>query len=155
LNYSYEYPRPAVSADIAVFRQFDNALQILLIRRKNPPYQGMWALPGGFMEMHETLEDTAARELLEETGLMGVELRQFRTFSQVNRDPRTRVITTVYYGTVSYENSHASGGDDAEKAEWFPASDLPPLGFDHREIISLILNDQQIATPDVAVVESP
>jgi 8-oxo-dGTP diphosphatase len=142
LNYRYEYPRPAVSADIAVFRKVGEVLQILLICRKNPPYKGMWALPGGFMEMDETLEETAARELFEETGLQGVELKQFRTFSQVNRDPRTRVITTVYYGIVSFENSHAFGGDDAEHAEWFPVNDLPPLGFDHREIICLILNDQ-------------
>jgi len=100
----------------------------------------MWALPGGFMEMDETLDDTATRELFEETGLKGVELKQFRTFSQVNRDPRTRVITTVYYGMVSNENSHASGGDDAEQAEWFPVSDLPLLGFDHKEIIRMILD---------------
>jgi 8-oxo-dGTP diphosphatase len=140
LNYSYEYPRPAVSADIAVFRQVDQLLEILLIRRKNPPFQGMWALPGGFMEMDETLEDTAARELLEETGLKDVELEQFRTFSQVDRDPRTRVITTVYFGMVAVEDSDATGGDDAEHAQWFPINELPPLGFDHQEIIHSILS---------------
>ena len=91
------------------------------------------------MEMDETLEQTAGRELREETGLKEITLQQFKTFSQVNRDPRTRVITTVYWGIVPLENSMAFGGDDAEKAAWFPVSDLPPLGFDHTEIISGII----------------
>jgi 8-oxo-dGTP diphosphatase len=141
LNYSYEYPRPAVSADIAVLRESSQSMEILLILRKNPPFQGMWALPGGFLEIDETLEETAARELEEETGLNGIDLKQFKTFSNVDRDPRTRVITTVFYGMVSRENSLAKGGDDAEKAEWFSVNDLPPLGFDHFEIIhQIILN---------------
>ena len=136
LNYSYEYPRPAVSADIAVFRKAGQNLEILLIRRKNPPFQGMWALPGGFMEINETLEETAARELEEETGLKNIDLKQFKTFSNVDRDPRTRVVTTVFYGMVTMENSTAKGGDDAEKAEWFPLDKLPKVGFDHGKIIS-------------------
>jgi len=140
LSYTYEYERPAVSADIAVFRYESHVFQILLIRRKNQPYQGMWALPGGFMEMDETLEEAAARELEEETGLKNLDLKQFSTFSQVDRDPRTRVITTVYYGIVSKENSLAKGGDDAELAEWFPVNDLPQLGFDHKIIIGLLLD---------------
>jgi 8-oxo-dGTP diphosphatase len=139
LNYTYPYPRPAVSADIVVFRQEGQSLQVLLIRRKNPPYQGMWAFPGGFMEMDETLEETAARELEEETGLKNVDLKQFKTFSQVDRDPRTRVITTVFYGKVSMESSKAKGGDDAERAEWFSLENLPPLGFDHEQIIEMLL----------------
>ena len=87
------------------------------------------------MEIDESLEETAVRELEEETGLQNVELKQFKTFSQVNRDPRTRVITTVFYGKVSNENSEATGGDDAEKAEWFDLDNLPALGFDHLNII--------------------
>jgi len=141
LNYSYEYPRPAVSADIAVFRQEGQSKQILLICRKNPPFQGMWALPGGFMEIDETVEEAATRELEEETGLTDVDLKQFKTFSQVDRDPRTRIVTVVFYGSVSFENSVATGGDDAEGAEWFALDDLPPLGFDHNQIIDLILTD--------------
>lgn len=90
--------------------------------------------------MDESLEETAARELEEETGIRGVELRQFKTFSQVNRDPRTRVVTTVYYGTVTDDHSEAVGGDDAETAAWFPVLELPSLGFDHREIIGLLLS---------------
>jgi 8-oxo-dGTP diphosphatase len=138
LNYCYEYPRPAVSADIAVFRQSGLQWQILLIRRKNDPHKGKWALPGGFMEIDETLEQTAARELEEETGLENVTLEQFRTFSQLDRDPRTRVITTVYFGITSVENSMVSGGDDAEEAAWYPVDELPEVAFDHKEIIGLI-----------------
>lgn len=94
------------------------------------------------MEIDEILEETAARELFEETGLQGIDLMQFRTFSQINRDPRTRVITTVFYGMASDENSRATGGDDAELAEWFPVNDLPPLGFDHGDIIRFILDEK-------------
>jgi len=140
LNYTYEFPRPAVSADIAVFRKAGQPLEILLIKRKNPPFQGIWALPGGFMEIDETLEETAARELEEETGLKNVELQQFKTFSQVDRDPRTRIVTTVFFGIVPPENSVAMGGDDAESAEWFNVDDMPPLGFDHRQIIGILLD---------------
>jgi 8-oxo-dGTP diphosphatase len=100
----------------------------------------MWALPGGFMEIDETLEETAARELEEETGLKNVELKQLKAFSQVDRDPRTRVVTVVFYGMVSMENSLATGGDDAERAEWFSVESLPQLGFDHVQIIGLMLD---------------
>jgi 8-oxo-dGTP diphosphatase len=140
MTFCYEYPRPALSADIAVFRQSGDAMQVLLVLRKNQPYQGMWAMPGGFMEIDETLEQTASRELEEETGLKDIALKQFMTFSQVNRDPRTRVVTTVYYGTATAEESIVKGGDDAEEARWFDLKGLPPLGFDHANIIALLLN---------------
>ena len=91
------------------------------------------------MEIDETLEETATRELEEETGLKNVELKQFKTFSQVDRDPRTRIVTTVFFGIVPPENSVATGGDDAESAEWFNVDDLPPVGFDHARIIGLLL----------------
>jgi 8-oxo-dGTP diphosphatase len=139
LSYCYDYERPAVSADIAVFRRQGNSLQILLILRKNEPYRGMWALPGGFMEINETLEQTAVRELEEETGLKDIELTQFRTFSQVDRDPRTRIITTVFFGEASAENTEAKGGDDAAEAKWYDIDHLPALGFDHAHIIELII----------------
>jgi 8-oxo-dGTP diphosphatase len=153
VSYCYEYPRPSVSADIAVFRKESAGLQVLLIKRKNQPYQGMWAMPGGFMEIDETLEQTAVRELEEETGLRNIELKQFGTFSQMNRDPRTRVVTTVYYGIAELENSAAIGGDDAELAEWFAVGNLPEMAFDHGKIIGMILNDKQVAAADVTVVK--
>ena len=139
MSYCYDYPRPSVSVDMAIFRKKSGGPEILLIRRKYPPYKDMWALPGGFVEIDETLEQAAIRELQEETGLTGIKLQQFRAFSEVNRDPRTRVITVVFYGKVAMENSEVSWGDDAEQAEWFPIKDLPSLGFDHHEIISLLL----------------
>jgi 8-oxo-dGTP diphosphatase len=137
--YCYEYPRPSLSADIAIFRKNGNVPEILLIRRKNPPYQGMWSIPGGFMEIDETLEQTAARELEEETGLKGVNLRQVRACSRVDRDPRTRVVTVLFTGEVEMEHSEVTGGDDAESAEWFPLNELPPLGFDHDEMVALLI----------------
>lgn len=140
MSFTYEYERAANSADAAVFRKNGRQLEILLILRKNPPYQGMWALPGGFMEIDESLEETAVRELEEETGLKIPGLKQYKTFSQVNRDPRTRVITTVFYGMADFHQSFAEGGDDAEEARWFPVRDLPALGFDHKDIISGILS---------------
>lgn len=87
------------------------------------------------MEIDETLEQTAARELEEETGLSGIGLVQFGTYSQLHRDPRTRVITTVYYGITTMENSNAAGGDDAAEARWYYLNDLPELAFDHQDII--------------------
>ena len=91
------------------------------------------------MEIDETLEETAARELEEETGLKNVALKQFKAFSQVNRDPRTRIVTLVFYGIVNKEESGATAGDDAEQAEWFSVDQIPPLGFDHRQIIEQLL----------------
>lgn len=140
MQYCYDYPRPCLSADMAVFRRNGDHLEILLVLRKNTPYQGMWSLPGGFMEMDETLEQTASRELEEETGLKNVEMRQFRAFSSVDRDPRARVVTVLFTGNVEMEESEAVGGDDAESAAWFPINDLPPLGFDHDEMISLLIS---------------
>jgi 8-oxo-dGTP diphosphatase len=139
LNYTYEYPRPALAADIAVLRKNGSVLEILLIQRKFPPYQGCWALPGGFMEIDETLEEAAVRELEEETGLKNVELRQLHAFSQVDRDPRTRVVTVVFYGVVPFENSFAISGDDAENAAWYDVDNLPPLAFDHPSVMKLLM----------------
>ena len=139
MPYCYDYPRPSLSVDMAIFRKKSDGPEVLLIKRKFPPYEGMWALPGGFVEIDETLEQAAARELEEETGLTGIILKQFRAFSDVNRDPRTRVITVVFYGKVTAENTEVTGGDDAEQAEWFPVNNLPSLGFDHHKIISLVL----------------
>ncbi len=137
MTYSYEYPRPAVTADIIILKTINNQQSILLIERKYPPYEGMWALPGGFMGMDETLEEAALRELQEETGITGVELKQFHTFSKVQRDPRHRTITTVFIGytdgTISIE-----AGDDAAQAQWFPMDELPPLAFDHVEVMDLL-----------------
>jgi 8-oxo-dGTP diphosphatase len=111
---------------------------VLLIERKRPPFEGMWALPGGFLEMNETLEETALRELQEETGITGIELKQFHTFSKVNRDPRHRTITTVYIGYAHEKTATPKAGDDAAKAEWFALDQLPPLAFDHGIVMDMV-----------------
>ncbi|MDO9254009.1 MAG: NUDIX hydrolase [Bacteroidales bacterium] len=137
MTYTYNYPRPAVTADIIILRKSNAQQFVLLIERKHPPFEGMWALPGGFLEMDETLEAAALRELREETGITGVELKQFHTFSKVNRDPRHRTITTVFIGYTD-DNISVEAGDDAAKAQWFSTDKLPPLAFDHQEVMEML-----------------
>jgi 8-oxo-dGTP diphosphatase len=137
MKHCYDYPRPAVTADIIILKITNNSQSVLLIERKHPPFEGMWALPGGFLNMDETLELAALRELQEETGISGVGLKQFHTFSKVNRDPRHRTITTVFIGYVNNDIT-IEAGDDAAKAQWFPMDKLPPLAFDHGEVMEML-----------------
>lgn len=137
MPYTYRYPRPAVTVDSAVFGIDQTVLKILLIQRAYPPFAGHWALPGGFVNINETLEHAAHRELAEETGLTRVRLEQLHTFGQPERDPRGRVISVVYFGLVNLARSHLKAGDDARRAEWFDWSQLPALAFDHAEILDL------------------
>lgn len=134
--YSYRYPRPAVTVDAIVMAAGN---QLLLIRRKKDPYAGMWALPGGFMDMNETLEEACSRELYEETGLKLPQMKQFRVFDAPDRDPRQRTLSVVHFANVDYPMK-ANGGDDASEARWFPVDQLPDLAFDHSEIISCFLS---------------
>ena len=135
MAYQYEYPRPAVSVDNVVFQEINKSLHLLLIQRKNEPFQHQWALPGGFLDMHETLEEAAARELKEETGLEAVSLEQLGAYSTVDRDPRTRVISVAFKIHVAAGDKPAAA-DDALDAQWFPVDQLPPLAFDHQQIVS-------------------
>lgn len=131
-----DYPRPSVTVDIVLFSRFDEAPHVLLIKRRRWPFAGHWAFPGGFVEMDEGLETAAARELHEETGLSDVALRQLGAFGDPGRDPRTRVISIVYVGSVPAEQGRAArGGDDAAEAAWWPLTQLPPLAFDHEQIL--------------------
>ncbi|MFC1763167.1 NUDIX domain-containing protein [Planctomycetota bacterium] len=135
-QYLYEWPRPMVTVDALVFCTFPEGHKVLLIKRARAPYQGSWAVPGGFLELDEELPQGAARELHEETGLSGVKLIQFRTFGQMGRDPRGRLITIVYVGMVPPANATVQAGDDAAEANWFPVDDLPsPMAFDHAQIV--------------------
>lgn len=136
--YCYEYPRPAVTADIAVLR-LEELPEILLIQRKDPPFQKLWALPGGFMEMEESLEDAARRELMEETGIRAGELIRFDTYDRPGRDPRGRTITQVFVMLWKEEMGKPRAGSDASRLQWFDLSDLPQLAFDHKEIISDVI----------------
>ena len=132
-TYTYKYPHPAVTTDCVVFGLDGPQLSILLIERGGEPYKGCWAFPGGLMDIDETAEQGAVRELYEETGLTLKYLKQFGTFTAVNRDPRERVITIAYY-TLTHK-SDVKGSDDAAKAQWFPLDKIPPLAFDHDEIL--------------------
>jgi 8-oxo-dGTP diphosphatase len=134
MPYTYQYPRPSLTTDAVVFRVKEDTKQLLLIQRKFPPYKGKWALPGGFMDMDETLEQSAARELEEETGLKGVKLQQLKAFSTLERDPRGRTISVIFWG-VADKQAKAVAGDDAAKAQWFDLAGLPPLAFDHKEVV--------------------
>ncbi len=134
MSYQYKYPRPAISVDIVVFRQAVFKRKVLLIKRLKPPYADQWALPGGFLELDETLESAACRELLEETGLKCLNLRQLNAFSAVNRDPRERVISVAFLAEIS-DDQIAVAADDAKEAEWFAVDRLPALAFDHCQIV--------------------
>ena len=138
MKYTYDYPRPAVTADIIILKTISNQQFVLLIKRKHPPFEGMWALPGGFLDMDETLEAAALRELQEETGITGIELKQFYTFSKVDRDPRHRTITTVFIGYTDKNTVEPEAGDDAAKVQWFSTDELPPMAFDHEEVMEMV-----------------
>jgi 8-oxo-dGTP diphosphatase len=134
--YTYEHPRPAVAVDIVVFHPRPDGLHVLLIQRGLEPYQGYWALPGGFVEIDEPLEETARRELEEETSLSAPLVKQVGAYGDPKRDPRGRVISIAYLAVLP-ENagSTVKGASDASQAAWFPVGHLPPLAFDHQEIL--------------------
>lgn len=135
-THTYEYPRPALTSDIVVFGYDGRQLHILLVERGLEPFKGLWALPGGFMHIDETIDQCAQRELREETSVSGAYLRQFGVFSDVHRDPRGRVVTVAFLALVSKSDYQLVAGDDASKAEWFVHDELPPLAFDHSKIIA-------------------
>jgi 8-oxo-dGTP diphosphatase len=135
-KYVYDWPRPMVTVDAAVFALFGKKAKLLLINRGNEPFKGKWALPGGFIDIDEELKDAAVRELKEETGLSNVPLEQMHTFGRCGRDPRGRQITIVFMGVLEKRPPKIKGGDDAAKAKWFDIEKLPKnMAFDHDEVI--------------------
>ncbi|MGF1578171.1 MAG: NUDIX domain-containing protein [Gemmataceae bacterium] len=134
MQYTYEYPRPAVTVDMVIATQ-ENPRRFLLIKRKNEPYAGKWALPGGFVDMEESLDDAARRELMEETGVVAEELEQLHTFGDPGRDPRGRVITVVYLAVVDPTKLAPRADDDAAEVGWFSLEEPPELAFDHAKIL--------------------
>ena len=136
---AYEFPRPAVTVDMVVFGLIDERLRILLIRRRHEPFRGRWALPGGFVDPDETLEQAARRELLEETGVATGEIRPVAMFGDPGRDPRGWTISAVYYALAPMGAFTVVSGDDADEADWKPATRLPSLAFDHRKVIDTAL----------------
>lgn len=142
MSFTYEYPRPSVCVDIIVLCKSEDQTYILLIERKHPPFEKCWALPGGFVEMDETLEQSAIRELNEETGLQLQKLKQFATYGDPGRDPRGRTVSVIYYSYIEKQIT-PNAGDDASNAKWINVNNLPALAFDHKKIIEDFLQLQK------------
>jgi 8-oxo-dGTP diphosphatase len=136
-RYSYEYPRPALTVDLAIVTR-SAPLRILLIRRKHDPFAGTWALPGGFVDEGETLEEAARRELREETGLDVDDLQQVQTFGDPGRDPRGWTVAVAFLARVDSKAITPQAADDAAEVGWHPFSKLPPLAFDHARIVEVV-----------------
>lgn len=139
MSYTYEHPRPSLTVDAVVFGYDDALLRILLVQRGTPPFEGSWALPGGFVRMDETLEEAARRELREETAVTRLYLEQLYTFGDPGRDPRGRVVSVAYYGLVKLADHRVRASTDASHAAWFDVDDLPTLAFDHARIVETAL----------------
>ena len=137
MAHTYEFPHPAVTTDVVIFTIQEDELKVLLIRRGGEPHAGCWALPGGFINMDEDLEAAALRELEEETGVSGVYLEQLYTFGKPERDPRERIITVAHYALVPIDRLQVRASSDAREVGWFPCRSLPPLAFDHADIVKL------------------
>ena len=132
--FCYEYPRPAVTVDVVIVTR-ERRPRVLLIRRKHDPFAGLWAVPGGFVDMDEALEAAAARELREETGVSAQRLEQLHTFGDPGRDPRGRTISVAYLARVDPEEVHPEAADDAAEVGWHPLDAPPALAFDHAKIL--------------------
>lgn len=137
--YSYQYPRAALTVDAIVYTTEPESIWVLLIERGKDPFKDKWALPGGFIDMDETLEEACKRELFEETGLKVEAMTQFKAFDAINRDPRHRTISVVFTVQLN-EKVQVEGGDDAALAGWFAINQLPELAFDHQQILEQFFN---------------
>ncbi len=132
--YSYKYPRPALTVDALVYTKENGKYSVLLIQRGLEPFKNKWALPGGFVDIDELLETACKRELFEETGVHAENLKQFKTFDAIDRDPRHRTISVVFSAELP-QKANAKGGDDAAAAKWFAIDNLPEMAFDHKKIL--------------------
>ena len=137
MAFKYEYARPALTVDCVVFGLDDEDLKVLLIERDLPPFEGKWALPGGFVRVDESVDDAALRELQEETGVKKVFLEQLYTVGNLGRDPRERVVTVAYYALARLSSHKVKAATDARQALWFAIDDLPKLAFDHDKILTM------------------
>ncbi len=138
-KYTYDHPRPMVTADAVLLRVAGGLIKTLLVKRGREPFKDTWAFPGGFINIDERLSEAAARELREETGVENVMLEAFGAFDTPGRDPRGRVISFAHIGLVCDEEVEVKGGDDASEAAWFPISATPELAFDHSEMLETAL----------------
>lgn len=135
-----KYERPSVTVDVVIFTLKESRLHVLLVQRKHWPYENHWAIPGGFVNMDESLETAARRELEEETGVRNVYLEQLYTFGDPGRDPRTRVISVAYFALVRSEAQKLTVSDESNDVCWFPIDALPELAFDHPKILRFALD---------------
>ena len=134
-QHRYDYPRPALTADAIVVTR-EPRPRVLLVRRKHPPFAGVWALPGGFVNPDEPLEAAARRELREETGIDVGDLTQMHAFGDPGRDPRGWTVSVVFVTVVDPSAVQPKAGDDAAEVDWHPMDDLPPLAFDHEKVLA-------------------
>jgi len=151
MPFTYEYARPAVTADITIFTVRNDELNVLLIKRAEQPFQGEWALPGGFLQENEGPDEAAARELVEETGVSDVYLEQLSTFGAPGRDPRGHVITIAYSALIPSDNLELTASTDAEGVAWFAIDKLPDLALDHDEILELA-HDRLVAKLEYSTI---
>lgn len=136
-RFAYAHPRPALAVDCAVFGLDAGDLKVLLVERRRPPFQGAWALPGGFVGMRESVEQAARRELAEETGVRDVYLEQLFTFSAVERDPRERVVSVAHYALVRLGAHQVRAASDAKAVAWRAVKQARGLAFDHDRILAV------------------
>lgn len=136
MSFTYKYPRPSVTVDCFVLNIANHQLNLLLVKRKNDPYKGKWALPGGFVDLDENLADAAIRELKEETGFDHQEFEQLGAFGEVNRDPRGRTISVVFYTIININEASITGSDDADEAKWVWLGEAKNMAFDHDLIVN-------------------
>jgi len=137
MSYSYKYPRPSLTVDAVVFGLDETELKVLLIRRSQEPFQGQWAIPGGFMDLDESADVAVQRKLQEETGIKDLFLEQLYTFSSVDRDPRERVVSIAYFALVRPDKLQLASHSEAGDISWFSLSELPALAFDHGHILEV------------------
>jgi 8-oxo-dGTP diphosphatase len=141
MSYTYNYPHFALTVDAIIFSKSDAGLNVLLIRRAHEPFKDCWAFPGGYVSIDEVIDNAIYRELKEETSMSNVLLKRFDIFDAVNRDPRERTVSVVYYGFMNGSNELIKAGDDAKDAKWFLVNKLPELAFDHSVILKRILKE--------------
>jgi 8-oxo-dGTP diphosphatase len=148
-----KYKTPALTVDIVIFSVFDEALKVLLIRRKHPPFENCWAIPGGFVEYNEPLESAALRELEEETGIKNNYLELFYTFGAPGRDPRGRTVSVAYFALLKFNSLNIKAQSDAKEAAWFDIKDLPELAFDHKDILSCAIETLRLKIENSPIVK--
>ncbi|MEM7388034.1 MAG: NUDIX domain-containing protein [Verrucomicrobiota bacterium] len=139
MAHTYRYPRPALTVDCVIFGLDEEGLKVLLIERGVEPFEGKWAIPGGFVSPGESTDEAARRELKEETGLVDVFLEQLYTFSEPDRDPREHVVSVAHFALTNISEHRLEATTDARKAAWFSVHDVPKLAFDHEKILDMAL----------------